>query len=266
MKTFILSLTLIIAASCSFAQPNAAIDFTITTTDGVERNLFNTLDGGSTIMLDFFFTTCYYCIEYAPVIDEVYLEHGAGSWNFDIWGIDDGDNTEKVINYIEDYNIENPCASGTEGGGNEATAAYISEFEFIGWPTYTFICPDKHVYWDVNYPPTVNEFDSYFTSCGVVPTALPNQPKEIYAKLYSLAPNPAHEETRVSFGIDQPGSVSFTIYNVLGEVVLKHPAGNLPTGLHQYTLPINDLSSGSYLLEMNFNEIVLNHLQLSIVE
>nr|MBA2422908.1 hypothetical protein [Chitinophagales bacterium] len=92
MKTFILSLTLIIAASCSFAQPNAAIDFTITTTDGVERNLFNTLDGGSTIMLDFFFTTCYYCIEYAPVIDEVYLEHGAGNWNFDIWGIDDGDN------------------------------------------------------------------------------------------------------------------------------------------------------------------------------
>src|SRR5882672_6751773 len=126
MKKTLLSLSILASAFTLHAQSqNAppvvltnAPDFTITTTDGVTRNLYTTLAQGKTIMLDFFFTTCSYCIQYAPTIEQAYQAHGAGTGNFEIWGIDNGDNNAQVIAYRTQYGVTNPCASGTEGGAD----------------------------------------------------------------------------------------------------------------------------------------------------
>jgi hypothetical protein len=40
-----------------YAQPTVAEDFTITDIDGVEHNLFNYLDQGKYVYLDFYLTT-----------------------------------------------------------------------------------------------------------------------------------------------------------------------------------------------------------------
>ena len=62
-------------------------DFTITTTDGITRNLYNTLDSGKTVFVDLFYTTCYYCQLYSPVIEEIYQNKGAGQEDIEFWGI-----------------------------------------------------------------------------------------------------------------------------------------------------------------------------------
>ncbi|MCF8368264.1 MAG: hypothetical protein K9G76_04420 [Bacteroidales bacterium] len=59
MKKFTLLLALIFATAFSFSQTplTTAVDFTATDTEGVEHNLFEILDNGQYVCIDFFFTT-----------------------------------------------------------------------------------------------------------------------------------------------------------------------------------------------------------------
>jgi len=96
----------LVAQSLSVNSVVNAPDFTITTTDGVSRNLYTTLAQGKAIVLDFFFLTCPYCIQYAPMIEQVYQSHGAGTQNFDIWGIESkGGSNSGTIGYKSSHNV-----------------------------------------------------------------------------------------------------------------------------------------------------------------
>lgn len=57
------------AVSVSISEKAVCPDFTITTTDGVVRNLYTELNAGKSVLLDQFYTTCGYCQMYAPIID-----------------------------------------------------------------------------------------------------------------------------------------------------------------------------------------------------
>ncbi|HPE54976.1 MAG TPA: hypothetical protein P5514_11770 [Bacteroidales bacterium] len=59
MRKFTLLLAMCFAAFLSFSQTTltTAVDFTATNTEGEEFNLFEILDGGQYVAIDFFFTT-----------------------------------------------------------------------------------------------------------------------------------------------------------------------------------------------------------------
>jgi len=59
MRKFTLMAVLFITATIAFSQTplTVAVDFTSTTTEGVEFNLFDILAGGQYVCIDFFFTT-----------------------------------------------------------------------------------------------------------------------------------------------------------------------------------------------------------------
>ncbi|MCB0807261.1 MAG: hypothetical protein KDC05_15795 [Bacteroidales bacterium] len=59
MKKFTLLAVFLLAAAFSFSQTplTTAVDFTATTTEGEELNLFEILDNGQYVCIDFFFTT-----------------------------------------------------------------------------------------------------------------------------------------------------------------------------------------------------------------
>ena len=107
-----------------------APDFTVTFTDGSTANLYNTCDSGNTVMLDFFYVDWTYCQANAAKIDSAYVAHGSGTGNIKFWGIDYGDNKMDVIAYKSQYGVTNPCASGTQGGGN----AVINVYWIVLWP------------------------------------------------------------------------------------------------------------------------------------
>ncbi len=129
-------------------------DFTITDSEGITVNLYNTLNEGKTVFVDMFYTTCSYCIMYAPIIEEVYQATGAGQENVVFWGLSPTDNNTKINNYKVAHNVTNPCA-GTQGDGPAALNIVKSGQPFNGYPTYCVICPDKTLQFDVCYPPTV---------------------------------------------------------------------------------------------------------------
>ena len=57
MKKFTLMAALFLAVTFAFSQTplSTAVDFTATDINGVERNLFEILDGGQHVVIDFFY-------------------------------------------------------------------------------------------------------------------------------------------------------------------------------------------------------------------
>lgn len=66
----------------------------------------------------------------------------------------------------------------------------------------------------------------------------------------SVYPNPFSDKTNISIELTKPSSVSYSIYNVLGEVVYTENAGSLASGSHEFVLDATNISSGMYYLNI----------------
>ncbi len=142
-------------------------DFTITDTDGNELNLYATLNQGKTVLLDLFYTTCGYCIQYSPIIEQVYQMTGAGQGDVLFWGISPQDNNAQINAYKIAHNVSNPCA-GTQGNGPNAITIINTGQNFTGYPTYIVVCPDKNMQYDVCYPPSTNCLLGKINYCSTI--------------------------------------------------------------------------------------------------
>jgi thiol-disulfide isomerase/thioredoxin len=223
-------------------------DFTITTTDGVTRNLYNTLDSGKTVFIDLFYTTCSWCQTYAPVIEEIYKNSGEGEGNIVFWGISNNlfDPDEVIDQYKANYNITNPCA-GPDGGGTTAHTTVISGQNFLGWPTYCVVCPDRTMYFDPCYPPTVTGFDPSFESCGAFVGV--EDSKREKAGITLIYPVPANNEISIELLTKSSQPVTVNLINLLGTKLLS---SSFESGVGSQTIKIStqNLANGLYLLNI----------------
>ncbi len=86
------------------------VDFTLTSVDGIEVNLFNKLDENKTVLLNFFSTTCLNCALDAPIVDSVYEQFGSGTEELLVWGIARAaDEVEDIQDFIAETEITYPC-------------------------------------------------------------------------------------------------------------------------------------------------------------
>lgn len=236
-----------------------ADDFTITTTDGITRNLYNTLDSGKTVFVDLFYTTCSWCQTYAPIIEEIYQNTGAGQENIVFWGISNNlfDTNWVIDQYKLDYNVSNPCA-GPWGGGTTAFSIIINGQNFYGFPSYCVICPDRTLFFDPCYPPVVDGFDPYFEQCAEtigVEEGIPNSEKCII----SVYPNPASGSLYMDINFTAFGQANIEIYNLMGMKVYDQ-AMDITPGIPSYEINVDDLPSGIYFLKLiQDNKLIDSH-------
>jgi hypothetical protein len=237
-------------------------DLTITTTDGTLRNLYTVLGQGKSVLIDLFFTTCSYCIQYAPIVDQAYVASGSGAGNIQFWGISDRDNNAAVIAYKTAHSVSNPCA-GTDGGGAAATTAFttISGTTFTGWPTYSIVCPNKTLYFDVNYPPSATGFNTYFTNCG---TSSINE-KQNNTRIINIYPVPVNDNSFVDFNLNQAAKTKFMIFDIMGKVVAEYDLGKLAEGMHSFEFPFVNLPNGNYIIKILTNNEVSQNQKIVII-
>jgi thiol-disulfide isomerase/thioredoxin len=237
-------------------------NFTIQTTDGITRNLYNTLDSGKTVFIDLFYTTCSWCQYYAPIIEEVYQNHGAGQGDIEFWGISNNlqDYNTVIDQYRQNYNITNPCA-GPQGGGTTAHTVVISGQNFQGWPTYCVVCPDRTMFFDPCYPPIVTGFDPFFEVCAAM-VGVDNNPS-LEQPMIQAYPNPAKETIFLQIQSKYKGNILVEIYNLLGLKVLssifykEEETSSSP-------LNVSALPAGAYFLRITDGKQVLSTLKVSI--
>jgi hypothetical protein len=238
-------------------------DFTITTTDGITRNLYNTLDSGKTVFIDLFYTTCSWCQYYAPVIEEIYQNTGAGLGDIEFWGISNNlfDTNNIIDQYRLDYNISNPCA-GPFGGGTTAFSIIVDGQNFQGFPTYCVICPDRTLYFDPCYPPVVTGFDPYFESCDTL-TGLEDHGAALRPGIISIHPNPAHSFFIMEVTSNDPYPLVIEIYNILG-IKSFSTSYDAVHGMQSISIPVENLPRGTYFIRLMQNGLYLDSKQLCI--
>jgi len=238
-------------------------DFTITTTDGITRNLYNTLDSGKTVFVDLFYTTCSWCQYYAPVIEEIYQNTGAGQGDIEFWGISNNlfDTNNIIDQYRLDYNISNPCA-GPFGGGTTAFSIIVDGQNFQGFPTYCVICPDRTLYFDPCYPPVVNGFDPYFESCDTL-TGLEDHGAALKPGIISVYPNPARSFFVMEVKSNDPYPLVIEIVNILG-IKSFSASYDAVHGLQSISIPVEYLHGGTYFIRLMQNGLYLDSKRLCI--
>ncbi len=74
------------------------------------------------------------------------------------------DNNTTINNYKQQHSLTF-YAAGTEGGGPAAIDIVTAGQNFLGYPTYCIVCPDKEMSFDVCWPPTAACFDPYIQEC-----------------------------------------------------------------------------------------------------
>jgi thiol-disulfide isomerase/thioredoxin len=246
-------------------QPaSTAIDFTVVDTHGDTLNLYKTLGQGKTVLLDFFYTTCTFCITYSPVIEQAYQAHGSGSGDIVFWGLNYGNTNAQVDTYKVANSISNPCASGLEGNANLAISLYQGAFTFTGYPTYAIICPDKTVHWGVNYPPTPSGFDPYFNQCGATATDDPApKAKQGISKMY---PVPVTDHLNLELSMGQATPLLLEVYDLLGIKVAEKRFELMSKGSHVLKMNLAGLRPGTYFIKMIHNNNVLDVRKFSKAE
>jgi len=160
MKKLLLTTTTVLTILFTQAQTNltTAVDFTVTDIHGNTHNLFNYLDNGKHVIIDFFFTTCGPCIASVPTLNQAYTDYGCNTGQVVFISIDYGDSDAEVLQYENSYGGLLPSVSGNDGGGN----AVVSSYGIGAYPTVVLIAPDR----------TILEQDIYPVSN--ITTALPN--------------------------------------------------------------------------------------------
>ena len=151
--------TLILALAFGFGLKaqcplTVAVDFTATDCHGTEVHLFDILDGGQAVLIDFFFVNCGPCQQATPKVVESYYTMGCNMHDVFYMEISDRDSDAACQNWVTNYGVEYPTIGGPAGG-----AGICNTYQIGAFPTVILIMPDRSIViqdlWPINNAQTV---------------------------------------------------------------------------------------------------------------
>ena len=120
-----------------------AVDFTATDIHGTQIHLFDILDSGQAVLIDFFYTTCGPCQNATPKIRDSYTLMGCNMYDVYYVEIDYGgygDTQATCLNWVNNYGIEYPTIAGPDGGNT-----IVSQYGIGAFPTVILIMPNHQI-------------------------------------------------------------------------------------------------------------------------
>lgn len=212
---------LILIILCSVMQVSSqtlleeAIDFHVKTVDGETIELFQKLDEGKIVIIDFFSTSCGPCQTYAPDFQASYEYFGSNSGNTFFAGINYNNDNQSVIFFDSIFGLTYPSVSGTQGGGN----LVFESFQVQSYPTVVVIMPDRSIAEQHVWPPTEENIVAAVELAGGIPVGIvQHQPSS--ANRFLIFPNPGRGE--VSIHTVEPNVISgIEILDISGKVILQ---------------------------------------------
>ena len=115
-----------------------APDFTLTDIDGTEHHLYEYLDSGKVVLVDFFAVWCGICRSNTPVLDSIYKEYGPeGNKVMELLSLEADPSTtdQGLIDFIELFESSNPHFNETGNVG--------ALYNVTGFPFYYVVAPDR---------------------------------------------------------------------------------------------------------------------------
>jgi hypothetical protein len=177
-------------------------------------------------------------------------------------------------------NIGYPLVQGSVRQPNNARAFCTGDWKIVQYVDPNGVEKDEwELYCLKNDPIEVDNLDDYATGLVRADASVPGMTKEELIlkneslkkqlntaigvseiispprqmKLFQNLPNPFNHQTTIPFYIPESGPVRLTLTDLTGKEVLILVNQTLPSGYHKYALDAALLSSGIYLVTLNFN-------------
>lgn len=214
-----------------------AVDFTVTDCHGQTYNLFEILDRGQAVFIDFFFRTCGQCQVISPYITGSYTQMGCNMGDVFYIEISYIDNDAGCQIWADEFGVEFPTV-GKDGGGNEVFQLYGIQ----GCPTLVLIMPDRSIpiqgllqLYPMSVQDVVNAMQQnglQTHDCNGVGVIENNTP-------FTVFPNPTKEKVT----IDGVEAAEMQVFNTLGQLVKTVKGTN--------EINVSDIAEGVYLLRVS---------------
>ena len=185
-------------------QITQVVDFIATDLHGNTHHLFDYLDDGKFVVLDFFFTTCLPCIESVPILNYSYTEYGCNNADVIFLGINYFNTDIEVLNYENNYGSLIPAISGVEGGGE----VIVTNYGVHAFPTIIIIDPNRNI---INQP---SQYGIGFWPPSLLPSELINA---------GISKNPCEILSSLDNEINNEDRKLLKIYNILGQEAEEIP-------------------------------------------
>ena len=92
--------------------------------------------------------------------------------------------------------------------------------------------------------------DELYILEGITSTSQVDTPTNAEFGLAQNYPNPAQQQTTISFSLDEAGAVSIEVFDTLGRLVAVPLDQELQPGTHETTLDVGSLASGTYVYRL----------------
>ncbi len=242
-----------------FATP--VIQFTSTDSDGNSFDLFDHLQSGQAIILDFMASWCGPCQSSTPELSELVENNGSGNGNLQALAItvESGDNASVLNGLNWNGGFYEYPKFPYNAANNAQYYHYAIKHNFnpspSGIPFFIMICPDvdnpemstiiKH---NVGYGgSTFNSYPAALNQCPTATLDLITLPNSI--SNFNLYPNPATNVVNVDFGIQNENNVTVSLMNTVGQTVVSK---NMKAATGQQSVQFNtaNLEAGIYLVKI----------------
>lgn len=236
-----------------------AVDFTAKDIDGNTFNLFDKLDEGKFVFLDFMFTTCGPCQGAAPKLHEAFITYGANAPTAPMYFVSinrDDDNATMhswETTYMSATGPTYPLGiSGTQGSATAGQQTFHNLYGINAFPTMILIAPNRQIVEQDIWPiSTAASFDPFFQSHGIYP-GVAGVTGVVENNSIKIFPSPAKESINLQVTGDKLNGVR--LIDVLGNVVMSQSFDN---SNQVKTLNVSNLNAGVYFAEVRINNTEL---------
>lgn len=166
MKKFLtLAFALLLSIGVSAQTPlTEAVNFSSTAHNGEKIDLFEILDGGQYVLIDFFFSTCVPCKEVAPRLIDAYYMLGCNEGDIYFMEVSPTDHNASysIGQWFDQFDIPYPTIHTKTGG---VTGDKIREmYQVESYPTLILIAPDRKIVLQHYHPESAESMVEYFTT------------------------------------------------------------------------------------------------------
>ncbi len=275
MKKTLFSLALAFAAFTTQAQWQAdgstlSGTFTMTDLNATSYDAFTMLNQGKHVVIDLSATWCGPCWAYhnTNVLDNYYDDYNAGTGTLN--------KDAQVFLYEVDgsTNLADLQGTGSNTQGDWITgtthpicdpsnsSSVLSKFltpgtTSYGVPAVFVICNNKKFYKISTNITDVTSLRSYIGSkCPLAPLST----TEVIGKAFNfdVYPNPSNNLVTLHLQLDKSNSVSFNLFNSVGQIVYSSATQNMNSGNQDIEINTANLSNGMYILDLQVGDEKVN--------